>query len=121
MIRFGKALALIGIGAILCSCSSRHDAVRAELRQQPAIKDDEVPKRTAARRRIEPAAHSDSSDVTSTIGRSGDIRPSSDIKTSSEVRPWPKRGTPEWDQLQAEEIAREQRIKDVLGSICRGC
>jgi len=115
MIRFGKALALIGIGAILCSCSSRHDAVRAELRQQPAIKDDEVPKRTVARRGIEPAAHSNSGDVTSTIGRSGDIKP------SSEIRPWPKRGTPEWDQLQAEEIAREQRIKDVLGSICRGC
>jgi hypothetical protein len=109
MIRFGKALALIGIGAILCGCSSRHDAVRAELRQQPPIKDDEAPEGAVARRRIEPTARNDSGEVTSSIGRSGDIRP------------WPKRGTPEWDQLQAEEIAREQRIKDVLSSICRGC
>jgi hypothetical protein len=115
MIRFGKALALIGIGAILCCCSSRHDATRAELRQQPPIKNDVAPETAVARRRIEPAARNDAGDVTNTIGRAGDIRP------ASEIRPWPKRGTPEWDQLQAEEIAREQRIKDVLSSICRGC
>jgi len=109
MIRFGKALALIGAAAFLCSCSSRHDAVHAELRQPPRIKDDDVPKYAVARRGIEPAGRNDLGDATSSIGRTGDIRP------------WPKRGTPEWDQLQAEEIAREQRIKDVLSSICRGC
>ena len=115
MIRFGTVLALIGISAILCGCSSRHDAVRTELLQQPPIKDDAAAEGAVARRRIEPAARNDSGDVTSSIGRAGEIRPSSDIK------PWPKRGTPEWDQLQAEEIAREQRIKEVLSSICRGC
>ena len=115
MIRFGKALALIGIGAILCGCSSGHEAMRTELRQQPQIKDGEAPEPAVVRRRIESAARNGSDDVTSSIGRSGDIRPSGDIK------PWPRRGTPEWDQLQAEEIAREQRIKEVLSSICRGC
>ena len=115
MIRFGTALALIGIGAILCGCSSGHEAMRTELRQQSSIKGDEVPEPAVARRRIEPAARNDSGDLTSSIGRPGEIRPAGDI------RPWPRRGTPEWDQLQAEEIAREQRIKEVLSSICRGC
>ena len=113
MIRFGTALALIGI-AIFCGCSSRHDAARTELLQQSPIKD-EAPEPAVVGRRIEPAARNDSGDVTSSIGRVGDNRPSGDI------RPWPRRGTPEWDQLQAEEIAREQRIKEVLSSICRGC
>jgi len=108
MIRFGTALATIGISAVLCSCSSRHEAMRTELRQQPPI-EDEAAKPVVARRTIEPAARNGSDDVTSSIGRAGDIRP------------WPRRGTPEWEQLQAEEIAREQRIKEVLSSICRGC
>src|SRR5262245_55553844 len=107
MIRFGTALALIGIGAILCSCSSRQETVRAEFRQQPPIKDGDV--HAVARRGIEPAGQNNPGDVTSSVRR------------TSEIRPWPKRGTPEWDQLQAEEIAREQRIKDVLTSICRSC
>jgi hypothetical protein len=121
MIRFGTALALIGVGAILCGCSSGHEAMRTELRQQPQIKDGEAPEPAVVRRRIEPAARNGSDDVTSSIGRFGDIRPSSDIKPSGDIKPWPRRGTPEWDQLQAEEIAREQRIKEVLSSICRGC
>jgi hypothetical protein len=108
MIRFGKALALIAICGALCHCSSRPDAIRTELRQPP-VKDADVLELPVARRGIEPAARNNLGDVTSSIGRPGDIRP------------WPKRGTPEWDQLQAEEIAREQRIKEVLSSICRGC
>ena len=109
MIRFGKALALIVICTALCQCSSRPDAIRTELRQQPPVKDADVPELPVARRGVEPAARNNSGDVTGSIGRPADIRP------------WPRRGTPEWDQLQAEEIAREQRIKEVLSSICRGC
>ena len=113
MIRFGTALATIGISAVLCSCSSRHEAMRTELRQQPPI-EDEAAKPVVARRTIEPAARNGSGDVTSSIERAGDIK-------AGDIRPWPRRGTPEWEQLQAEEIAREQRIKEVLSSICRGC
>jgi hypothetical protein len=124
MIRFGTALALIGISAVLYSCSSRHEAMRTELRQQQPI-EDEAAKPTVARRTIEPAARNGSDDVTSSIGRAGDIRPAGDIKAGDikpgDIKPWPRRGTPEWEQLQAEEIAREQRIKEVLSSICRGC
>jgi len=109
MIRFGKALLLIVLGAFLWNCSSRPEAIRTEVRQQPSNKADTALESTVARRRIEPAALNNSGDGTSSISRPGDIRP------------WPKRGTPEWNQLEAEEIAREQRIKEVLSSICRGC
>ena len=78
--------------------------MRAEV-QQP--QHDVSPDPAAATQRARPAALTD--DITGSIARSNDIRP------------WPKRGTPESDQLQAEELAREQRIKEVLSSICRGC
>ena len=109
MIRFGAALVLIGMGAILCGCSSRYEAVRAEIRQQRSINNDEPLEPAVARPRRQASAVMDAAEVTGSIGRAGDIRP------------WPKRGTPEWNQLEAEELAREQRIKEVLSSICRGC
>src|SRR5262245_3870830 len=37
------------------------------------------------------------------------------------LRPWPKRGTPEFEQLQAEEIEQESRARAATHSICRGC
>jgi len=37
------------------------------------------------------------------------------------LRPWPNHGTPEFEQLQAEEIERENRVKAAIQSICRGC
>jgi hypothetical protein len=37
------------------------------------------------------------------------------------MRPWPKRGTPEFEQLQAEEVEQENRAKAATRSICRGC
>lgn len=108
MIRFGKALVLIAICATLCQCSSRPEAIRTGLRQQPPVKDAGVPELPVARRGIEPAAPNNLDDVTGSTGR-------------ADIRPWPRRGTPEMDQLQAEEIAREQRIKEVLSGICRRC
>jgi len=107
MIRFGKTLLLIVLGAILGNCSSRPEVIRTEIRQRPPIEDHTVSESTVARQRIEPAALNN--DLTGSVGRPSDIRP------------WPKRGTPEWNELQAEEIAREQRIKEVLSSVCRGC
>jgi len=104
MIRFGNALLLIGMGASLCGCASR-EAIRAEI-QQPQRGQHEVSSEPAiATRTTQPAAD----DITASIAR------------PSEIRPWPKRGTPEWNQLQAEELAREQRIKEVMSSICRAC
>jgi len=107
MIRFGNALLLIGMSASLYGCASRQVAIRAEI-QQPQRGEHEVSSEPAiARRTKQPAATAD--DITASIAR------------SQEIRPWPKRDTPEWKQLQAEELAREQRIKEVMSSICRDC
>jgi hypothetical protein len=107
MIRLGNALLLIGMGASLCGCASRQVAIRAEI-QQPQRGEHEVsPEPAIATRTILPAAPAD--DITASIAR------------PDAIRPWPKRDTPEWNQLQAEELAREQRIKEVMSSICRGC
>ena len=39
-----------------------------------------------------------------------------------ELRPWPKRGTPELEKLQAEEAERERRIEQLLRrGVCTGC
>lgn len=109
MIRFGYALSLIGVGASLCGCASRHEAMRVEAQQLQRVEHDLSPEPAVATQRAQPAALTNAGDITGSIARSNDIRP------------WPKRGTPEFDQLQAEELAREQRIKEVLSSICRGC
>jgi hypothetical protein len=51
-----------------------------------------------------------------TVGRS-----TGTIDGPKHMRPWPKRGTPEFEQLQAEEIEQENRVKAAIQSICRGC
>jgi hypothetical protein len=107
MIRFDTALLLIGMGASLCGCASRPEAIRAEAQQPQRVRHEVPPGPAVATPRTQPAALTNADDITGSIARS--------------TRPWPKRGTPEWDQLQAEELAREQRIKEVLSSICRGC
>ena len=109
MIRFDTAILLVGLGASLCGCGSRYAALRAEAPQVQRVKHDVSLEPAIATQRVQPAALTDAGDITGSMGRSND------------VRPWPKRGTPEFDQLQAEELAREQRIKEVLSSICRGC
>jgi hypothetical protein len=107
MIRFGNALLLIGMGASLCACASRQVAMRAEIQQPPRGEHEVSSEPAIATRTTQPVAAAD--DITASI-----VRP-------IEIRPWPNRGTPEWNQLQAEELAREQRIKEVMSSICRAC
>ena len=59
------------------------------------------------------------SDVTESVGTVG--RAAGPVDGPRHMRPWPKRGTPEFEQLQAEDAEREARIKDAIRSICRGC
>jgi hypothetical protein len=107
MIRFDTVLLLIGMGASLGDCTSRPEAIRAEAQQPQRVRHGVSPEPAGAMSRTQPAALTSADDITGSVARS--------------IRPWPKRGTAEWDQLQAEELAREQRIKEVLTSICRGC
>ena len=109
MIRFDTALLLICLGAGLCGCGSRSEVLRAEAPQLRRVKDPVSSGPAIATQSVKPTGLTDAAEITGSIARSNDIRP------------WPKRGTAEFDQLQAEELAREQRIKEVLSSICRGC
>jgi len=43
------------------------------------------------------------------------------IGGTSSIKPWPRRGTREWDELQAQEAERENRVNAAIRSICRGC
>jgi len=40
---------------------------------------------------------------------------------ASGLKPWPRRGTREWDELQAREAEQESRVNAAIHSICRGC
>jgi hypothetical protein len=66
-----------------------------------------ISRATDARAEVEPVG---------TVGRS-----TGTVDAPKHMRPWPKRGTPEYEQLQAEEIEQENRIKAAIESICRGC
>jgi len=43
------------------------------------------------------------------------------IGGASSLKPWPRRGTREWDELQAQEAEQENRVSAAIRSICRGC
>jgi hypothetical protein len=97
---------LIGTSAILGGCSSGYSVNLAEISHRPIMKD-QTSARPAVRQTMRaPAA---SVEVTGSI-----------VRTEA-IRPWPKRGTAEYDQIRKDELARERRINDALGSICRGC
>ena len=110
MIRSGLAIVLIGASAMLSGCAAGYYVNLAELPQRPTL-GDRTPARVAARQALRasvPASTSDSG-TTGSIAR------------ASAIRPWPKRGTAEWNQIQKDEAEREKRIAETLRSICRGC
>ena len=72
--------------------------------------------KVAVRSQDAPAAKSDVVESVGTVGRANGT-----VDGPRHMRPWPKRGTPEFEQLQAEEAEREARIRDAIRSICRGC
>ena len=72
--------------------------------------------KVAMRSQATPGAKSDVMESIDTIGRG-----TGTVDGPRHMRPWPKRGTPEFEQLRAEEAEREARIKDAIRSICRGC
>jgi len=107
MIRSGLAVFLIG--AALGGCTSGYYASLADTRQQRAS--------TA----VPPSAQSPASRTTQAAVATGAVDTTGSLAQAAEIRPWPKRGTAEWNQLQREELDREERIKAALQSVCRAC
>src|SRR5262245_51304639 len=114
--RIALVIILLGTVPVISGCSRVYYVDVADFRAgRPVMADRAVaPERTPAqvvrRSRAEPVAtaRQDDSEITGTIGSS-----------NSEVAPWPKRGTPEFNRLQAEEAARDRRIDQMLrNGIC---
>ena len=137
-----RVLAVVGLAIatlILPGCANRQQVDLSQWRDYRPDTREELPSRTkvtvrsqeapsanpagtkvAMRSQGSPNARSaTSSDVIESVGTVGlaagtDDRP-------RHMRPWPKRGTPEYEQLQAEEAEREAKVKEAIRSICRGC
>jgi hypothetical protein len=54
-------------------------------------------------------------------GVNGEMETTGTVAQSRAHRPWPRVGTPEWNEIQAEDAARERRIQEAIGNVCRGC
>jgi hypothetical protein len=93
---------------MVSGCSSYYvDA--ANYRQQRAVATDDPPQRARVAGR-----------TSRTMAAGGDY----DVGTtgsSSDIKPWPKQGTPEWDRMQAQSEEVERRARAATNSICRGC
>jgi hypothetical protein len=123
-----KTFCLAAIGANLAACSGGYTVDLAELRSRhPTVVNASAgPSADVHRRRghrdvptatVEPAAGVPSSSASAaTVGHRGE-----DKQWLNAAKPWPSRGTPEWDQMQADEAERERKTEQAMRSICRGC
>jgi len=126
MVRFCVPAGLLLVHLVLTGCSNRQQvdltqwrdyrATPAEKWSRP-VKSVKPPQGQSAQvvnsRRID--AHDELESV-GTIGRA-----TGTIDGPKQLRPWPKRGTPEYEQLQADEIEQENRVNAAIHNICRGC
>lgn len=130
---------VLAVGLVSSACSTGYDADLAELRQQhataaepqssaeqqPAAEQEPLaeqePAVAAKRVKRPPAgtarASAPASQRDTTVGQESHTG----MARGNELKPWPKRGTPEAEQLQADEIKQEQRINELIHNICRGC
>src|SRR5262245_55924537 len=113
MMRFCILMGLAFANLILFGCSNWHHVDLAQVRQsRPTTAE---PSRHVKASSMPVQAKSTQATVFESVGVASKSGVSGE---SREIRPWPKVGTPEWEQLQAEEIERERRAKDALRSIC---
>ena len=118
LIGSARVICLLGMSAVISGCSFGYYVDPADyLDKQPTTLErvalaDRAPAGTARRTEAQPVATAPSGS-SATTGRPvrGDT-----------MRPWPKRGTPELEKLQAEEAERNRKIEELLRTgVCRGC
>jgi len=116
-----KALILLATSVVVSACTNGYSVDLAGLQQRHAtiVEKQSVaaPVRRQESQKALAAASDQESATTGTVGHASDIT----VGRAKEFKPWPKRGTPEAQQLEAEQSAREQRDKEAMKSICRGC
>jgi len=116
MRQFLKAFILLATSVVVSACSNGYYVDLAGLQQRHATI---VGKQSSAApvRRQESQKAVQQPAVTDMVGRASDTTG----RRAEEFKPWHKRGTPEAQQLEAEQFAREQRLKEMINRICRGC
>lgn len=115
MMRVCAPMGLALAGFILSGCSNWHYADVAQWRQaHPAAADQ-------SSRRVRTSSPSPQATPSRVTAARGEVVTTGTVGESRPLKPWPKVGTPEWEQLQAEEAERERRVKEAVQSICRGC
>jgi hypothetical protein len=125
MVRFCVPLILVHL--VLSACSNRQQVDLTQWRDYRATAAEGLPRPAKTSANLSQvrspqatishatAAHAEK-ESGRTVGRAAGA-----IDGPDHLRPWPKRGTPEYEQLQAEEIEQENRVKAAIHNICRGC
>jgi hypothetical protein len=117
MPRFGVASGLVAASLAIGGCSSAHPVMtnRADTAQwrlyRPGMEQPPRRVRTASRPSPRVLARSAHAEVETT----------GTVAQGRAQRPWPRVGTPEWNELQAEDAERERRVQNAIRNICRGC
>jgi len=127
MVRFCVLVGLMLTHLVLSGCSNRQQLdltqwreyrpTAAEKLSRPVTTSASAPQVRLPQAMISHA--SDAHDELESVGTVG--RSTRTIDEPKHMRPWPRRGTPEFEQLQAEEIEQENRVKAAIHNICRGC
>src|SRR5262245_46595312 len=131
MVRFCVPAGLMLAHIILPGCSHRQQVDLAQWREYRSVtgtttaEESSRPAKTRlnlAQARSPQSMISHATDARDVVQLIGTIGTSTEtVDGPKHMRPWPKRGTPEFEQLEAKEIEQENRIKTMIHSICRGC
>lgn len=127
MVRFCLPAGLMLAHLVLSSCSNRQQVDLTQWREYRATTTEELSRPVKT-----PSNSSQVGSPQAMISHATDARDEVEsletvgqttgtIDGPKHMRPWPKRGTPEFEQLQAEEIEQENKVRAAIHSICRGC
>jgi hypothetical protein len=117
-----RVVCLLGVSAVISGCSFGYYVDPVDyLDKRPAASERVVSverSRTARQPEAQPVAAVPSGNSATT----GAAATASTPARGDETKPWPKRGTPELEKLQAEEAERNRKIEQLLRTgVCRGC
>jgi len=111
MFRFPAALGLTVASVVLCGCYTHMDSPALQQQRLAGVDAPAPQQRVKGWSRARPKK---SSVRTAVSDRPAGV-------TGRAAMPWPKRGTPEWYEIEAQDKEREARVQRAIRSICRGC
>src|SRR5262245_14178978 len=127
MVRFCVLAGLMLAHLALSACSNRQQLDLTQWREYRPTTAEELSRPVKASAnppqvRSRQAMISRATDAEAEVESVGTVgRGTGTIDGPKHLRPWPKRGTPEYERLQAEEIEQENKVRAAIQSICRGC